>query len=233
MRKLALILLLWALPAVALAIPVCDNLLPANCIKPNADGTLNDAVTNAGTFPTQDNGTNSASIASNTSTTSTNLGAPGVTACATDNGSCSLNALIERNNQRLTTLITALNSPFQAGGSIGNTAFGINQTTDGTTNAVAIHGSASSDGSGTQTTGGTAQALFSSATPAHGWKVENLGASNCYVSDTTATPSATTAGSYIVFANGGQYATEPGELPAGAVYLNCPTTGQVFSAKKW
>ena len=47
MRKLALILLLWALPAVALAIPVCDNLLPANCIKPNANGTLNDANSQA------------------------------------------------------------------------------------------------------------------------------------------------------------------------------------------
>lgn len=61
-------------------------------------------------------------------TTNTDIGPPGATACATDNGSCSLNALIQRNNQRITSLITALGTPFQAGASIGNTAFGISGT---------------------------------------------------------------------------------------------------------
>lgn len=99
--------------------------------------------------------------------------------------------------------------------------------------AAAITGSASANGSSTITTGGVAQALFSGAAPVHGWKVQNLGASNCYVSDETTTPSASTAGSYTVFANGGQYSTEPGQLPVGPVYLTCPTTGQAFSAQKW
>jgi hypothetical protein len=49
-------------------------------------------------------------------------------ACATDNGTCSINAVIKRNNQRATSIITALGSPFQAGGSIGNTSFGISGT---------------------------------------------------------------------------------------------------------
>jgi hypothetical protein len=52
------------------------------------------------------------------------MGAPGATACATDTGSCSFNALFQRIAQRLTSVITALGSPFQAGGSIGNTSFG-------------------------------------------------------------------------------------------------------------
>jgi hypothetical protein len=50
--------------------------------------------------------------------THTNLGAPGSTACATDTGSCNLNALDQRLLQRITTLITNLGSPFQAGSSL-------------------------------------------------------------------------------------------------------------------
>lgn len=99
--------------------------------------------------------TNTGTTATNVTTTNTNVGAPGATACVTDNGSCSLNALLQRNNQRLTSLITAVGSPFQAGGLIGNTAFGISgtlpafaatptfkidQSTPGTTNAVQIAG---------------------------------------------------------------------------------------------
>lgn len=71
-------------------------------------------------------------------TTNTNLGAPGATACATDTGSCSLNALLQRMAQRQTSTITALGSPFQAGGSIGNTTFGATQS--GTWNLTNISG---------------------------------------------------------------------------------------------
>lgn len=96
--------------------------------------------------------------------------------------------------------------------------------------------STSTDGSTTQTTGGTAQALFSGATPTNGFKVALPSASQsstpCWISDTTTTPSATTAGSYPVFLQG-QYSSEVGEKPVGPVYINCPTTGQVISAKKW
>lgn len=61
-------------------------------------------------------------------TTNTDLGAPGATACATDTASCSLNQQLQRIAQRLTTAITALGSPFQAGGSIGNTTFAATQS---------------------------------------------------------------------------------------------------------
>jgi hypothetical protein len=46
-------------------------------------------------------------------------------ACSTDNGTCDAIQLAKRGNQRLSSIITALGSPFQAGGSIGNTSFGI------------------------------------------------------------------------------------------------------------
>lgn len=49
-------------------------------------------------------------------------------ACATDNGTCTEIALLKRENQRLTTLITAVGSPFQAGANIGNTTFAATQS---------------------------------------------------------------------------------------------------------
>jgi len=53
-------------------------------------------------------------------TTNTDLGPLGATVCATDTGSCSINALFQRNNQRLTSLLTALGTPMQTtGGTVG------------------------------------------------------------------------------------------------------------------
>ncbi len=46
-------------------------------------------------------------------------------ACATDNGTCTIEAVLKRATQRLTSILTALGSPFQAGGSIGNTGFAV------------------------------------------------------------------------------------------------------------
>lgn len=51
------------------------------------------------------------------------------TAPATDTASSGLNGRLQRIAQRLTSLISALGSPFQAGGSIGNTTFGATQAT--------------------------------------------------------------------------------------------------------
>jgi hypothetical protein len=51
-------------------------------------------------------------------TTNTNIGAPGATACATDTGSCSINAMAQRIAQRLTTINTTLGTPLQAGGTV-------------------------------------------------------------------------------------------------------------------
>jgi len=70
-------------------------------------------------------------------TTNADLGPPGATACATDTGSCSLNALIQRLNQNLTTLNTSVNASVAAGTNLIGKV-GIDQTTPGTTNAVSI-----------------------------------------------------------------------------------------------
>ena len=100
---------------------------------------------------------------------------------------------------------------------------------------VGIVSATSTDASGAIAAGGAAQDVFGAA-PANGFKIAIPSATpaafTCWLSDTTPTPSAATAGSYPVQA-GGQYSSEVGEKPAGRVYLQCPTTGQVFSAKRW
>lgn len=115
-------------------------------------------------------GGNLAAAATGIGSTNTNLGAPGATACATDNGSCSVNALLQRNNQRITSLITALGTPFQAGGSIGNTAFGISGTLPAfaatpTFNLGTLNGAATA---ANQTTGNASLSSIDGKTPALG-----------------------------------------------------------------
>lgn len=85
-----------------------------------------------------ESGGNLATAATNTGTTNTNLGAPGATVCATDTGSCSVNALLQRIASRVSTVNTTLNSPFQAGGSIGNTSFAATQATAASLNATVV-----------------------------------------------------------------------------------------------
>lgn len=61
-------------------------------------------------------------------TTNTSIGAVGSAVAGADTGSFNLNALVQRNNQRVTAVVTALGTPFQAGGSIGNASFGVSGT---------------------------------------------------------------------------------------------------------
>lgn len=58
----------------------------------------------------------------------TDIGAPGSTVCSTDTASCNTNQQMQRLAQRLTSIVTALGSPFQAGGSIANTTFASTQS---------------------------------------------------------------------------------------------------------
>ena len=70
----------------------------------------------------------------------TDFGAPGATACTTDTASCNQNQQLQRLAQRLTSIVTALGSPFQAGGSIGNTSFGATLAASSIQAAAALDG---------------------------------------------------------------------------------------------
>lgn len=72
--------------------------------------------------------------------TNTNLGGVTETAPTTDTASSGLNGRLQRIAQRLTSLITAVGSPFQAGGSIGNTSFAATQATASNLNAQVVGG---------------------------------------------------------------------------------------------
>ena len=82
------------------------------------------------------------------------------------------------------------------------------------------------------TAGGTAQMLFSGATPPNGWKVANPDvAEELWVSDsTTAAPNG--QGSTCLPA-GGILTTEPGEKPVGPVSVYGATTGHPITARSW
>jgi len=68
----------------------------------------------------------------------TKVGALTETAPTNDTNSSGLNGRLQRIAQRLTSLISAIGTPFQAGGSIGNTAFIANAGTNLNTSALAL-----------------------------------------------------------------------------------------------
>ena len=100
---------------------------------------------------------NTSALALDTSvgTANTALGPPGATACATDTGSCSLNALDQRIAQRITTLITALGTPMQAGG-----ALAANQSA----NVAQVNGITTLTGAGATGTGSQRHTVAQDAT---------------------------------------------------------------------
>ena len=93
-------------------------------------------------------------------------------------------------------------------------------------------GSSTTLGSGTIAVGGTAQQLFGGTMPTNGWKVANPHPTeDLWVNDEAGPASPFTC--IRVFANGGQYATEPGEKPAAALSIYGATSGHAFIAKRW
>jgi len=128
-----------------------------------------------------------------------------------------------------------------ASGSVSNiTAFALllqtsaaNATNSGASYPITIAGNATTDGSTTITTGGTAQNLFGGAVPVNGYAICNPDPTNdLWVSDST-TAAANGTGSIRVVANGGYYATEAGQKPVAAVSIVGAVTGQKITARRW
>lgn len=78
----------------------------------------------------------------------------------------------------------------------------------------------------------TALTLFGGVAPVNGWKVANAHPTeDLWVADNG--NAAAVASGYRVFAGGGQYATEPGEKPAGIISVFGGAIGHAFTARRW
>ena len=97
------------------------------------------------------------------------LGAVNETAPASDTANSGLNGRLQRIAQRITSLITALGSPFQAGGSIGNTAFALTKTAMTANAATSV------------TCAATTTVLIASNASRKGLVITNTGARNIFI----------------------------------------------------
>lgn len=88
------------------------------------------------------------------------------------------------------------------------------------------------DGSGTITTGGTAQNLFGTAIPQHGFSIFNPDATNAIWFSYSTTAAANATGS-IEILPGGLYESPPGLVPSQAISIVGAGTGQKFTAFYW
>ena len=123
---------------------------------------------------------------------------------------------------------------------------GIDQTTPGTTNGVALSSIniTATDCSSTVTTGGTAQNAFTAQTTLHGFTIKNIDASAgsgepLWISFTT-TAAANTAASYplaaptvTTFASGESFTAPPGFGLNHALSVIAATTGHKYSCTWW
>lgn len=89
------------------------------------------------------------------------------------------------------------------------------------------------DGSGSITTGGTAQTLFGGATPPHGFLVVNVDTAKILWISMTTTAAPNTLGSIPLAPMGGIFLTPQSFVPLGAVSIWGQTTGQQFTAHQW
>lgn len=112
--------------------PLTDTQLRATPVPVSGTivtGGLTDTQLRATPVPVSGTVTVDTSALLTTADFDTKTGSLTETAPATDTASSGLNGRLQRIAQRISSLITALGSPFQAGGSIGNTTFSATQVT--------------------------------------------------------------------------------------------------------
>lgn len=91
--------------------------------------------------------------------------------------------------------------------------------------------STAQDGSGTVTTGGTAQNLFGGTVPANGFFVQNNSSGDLWISDIGTAAAAQP--SIKIPPNGSMFSTPAAYRPAAAISLFGATTAQAFTARRW
>lgn len=137
-----------SLEGVLLITNVTDNVIIYNFANASLGGSLSGNILTLDYDTTSMDDTDDLQIFYDDGTTAlsesdfdTKTGSLTETAPGTDTASSGLNGRLQRIAQRITSLITALGSPFQAGGSIGNTSFGATQS--GTWNITNVSGTVS------------------------------------------------------------------------------------------
>ncbi len=172
----------------------------------NSSGTELFTASNAGNVKAASGAFASGALASGSiaSGAMVDLGAQADAACATDTGTCTAIALIKRLIQGQTTLNTNVTSAVPAGTNIVG-KFGIDQTTDGTTNLVA----AKQSGTWTVQPGNTANTTPWLVTPAAG---TTGGSSQYHLVAANSTNSVSVKGSAGVV-----YSIQTGNIDASAI----------------
>ena len=100
-------------------------------------------------------------------------------------------------------------------------------------NTQNVFGAAGNQGSGTITTGNTAQNLFGGIIPTNGYEICNPDLNNdLWISDSGAAV-INGAGSIRVVVNGGSYDTPPAYKPSGPVSIIAAAAGTKFTARYW
>jgi hypothetical protein len=113
---------------------------------------------------------------------------------------------------------------------------GIDQTTPGTSNAVAVIpvGVTYTDRSGTVTAGGTAQTAMAANASRKGLWVQNVSTGDLYINSVAAASSTVSAGSGSLKIVSGAYWEPPAHgVPTGAISVYGATTGQAWVAREW
>jgi hypothetical protein len=109
----------------------------------------------------------------------------------------------------------------------------IDQTTPGTTNGVSAVSALGTLQEATITIGGTAQNLFSGATPVNGFEIINPSGATETLYFREAGTAVVAGASSIGIPVGGSYVSPPGYKPTGLISVIGATTSHPVIARKW
>jgi hypothetical protein len=213
---------LWVFPATGATFPVSGTFWPYTLGQQLAAASVPVVLTAAQLSTlTPPPAITGFALDTSVATTNTDLGPPGATACATDTGSCSLNALLQRIAQRIST-------------ALGGTTVSGTVTANGAANVTAT------DCSGTITSGGGAQNAFTAQTTLHGFTIANIDTTEPLWISFTTTAAASGAGSYplpaataTTFAGFGSFTAPPGFGLNHALSVIAATTSHKFTCTWW
>jgi hypothetical protein len=217
--------------------PLTDTQLRSSAVPVSLASVPSHAVTNAGTFAVQVTSapttavtgtfwqaTQPVSLASIPSHDVTNAGtfAVQVTSAPT--------TAVTGTFWQATQPVSIASLPALAAGTALIGKVGIDQTTPGTTNAVAVQPIAltATDKSGTITTGGTAQNAIAANSNRKGWMIQNISDTDMYINEA----GTATTGKFLL-KSGASAVSQGNAVTTGAISILCATTGKAFAGVEY